>query len=282
VDPRRRTRLGAAALITAMALVLPAGSATLAKGKPGSELARYATPGSYVWVVPRGVSQVTFDVYGAQGGTAESSITAPGGRGGQATVTIAVKPGQAFQLVVGGAGGTDGTGGTNGGGGGTTVPGSGVESGAGAGGGGASDVRTWTCVAAGNCGPSTRLVVAGGGGGGVVTLFSDRGGYGGGILGGPGSPTELGFAGRGGTQSAGGAGGSYLDVIGRPGDFGSGGNARAFYAGGGGGSGWWGGGGGVLGSGGGGSGYITPSALSGILNEDVREGNGLIVVSKTK
>jgi hypothetical protein len=47
IGRRRRVRVGAAALITAMTLTLPlGGSVALAKGKPGSELARYSTPGS--------------------------------------------------------------------------------------------------------------------------------------------------------------------------------------------------------------------------------------------
>ena len=71
------------------------------------------------------------------------------GRGGRTETTLAVTPGKAYELVVGGAAGF------NGGGAGTFH------------GGGGTDVRTGTCAATAACGLTARVLVAGGAGGGV-------------------------------------------------------------------------------------------------------------------
>jgi hypothetical protein len=50
------------------------------------------------------VSQATFDVFGAQGGSVRSGKA--GGFGGGASATISVAPGDTLQVNVGGAGGS--------------------------------------------------------------------------------------------------------------------------------------------------------------------------------
>jgi hypothetical protein len=115
----------------------------------------FSTPGTSLWTVPAHVVSATFDVFGAQGGggagvTDSFQATQNGGLGGEAQVTISVRPGQTFQVNVGGRGGDGmnssganggigGPGGFNGGGGGGPFGGAYVGGG---GGGGASDVRS--------------------------------------------------------------------------------------------------------------------------------------------
>ena len=106
------------------------------------------------WVVPRRVYSATFRLYGAQGGRGEEA----GGRGGEVSDTLAVKPGELLEINVGGmpkGAVFGGSGGYGGGGAGGKGPAQG-----GGGGGGASDLRTAPFKL------SDRLLVAGGGGGG--------------------------------------------------------------------------------------------------------------------
>ena len=51
------------------------------------------------WTVPPGVTQATFDLYGAQG--TRAGVDA-GGKGGRVTATLNVTPGTAYQILVGG------------------------------------------------------------------------------------------------------------------------------------------------------------------------------------
>src|SRR3954469_8654246 len=50
------------------------------------------------WTAPAGVTQATFDLYGA-GGRGLAYLS--GGRGGQVTATLAVMPGATYQILVG-------------------------------------------------------------------------------------------------------------------------------------------------------------------------------------
>jgi hypothetical protein len=215
------------------------------------------------WTVPPGVTQATFDVYGAQGGGNGGSL----GQGGRSTATFIVAPGTTFTVVVGGIGGaadnsnaltqpsTAGPGGFGGGGaGGTSFL-------SGSGGGGASSVS-------GGTGP---LVVAGGGGGNGVfsTPGAATGGVGGGASGDFGHPNipDLGLVGGApGTQTGPGVGSELC-----PG--GGGGGGGGGYYGGAGGTGCFGGGGG--------SGFIDPSGTSPSLNSGVQSGNGKVVITYT-
>ena len=180
VAPARRKGggplLGAAVVLASLVGPLPAAQA---------ETSTFAyTGGAQEWMVPAGVTHATFDIYAAQGGDGHGGEL--GGRGGRATVTIAVTPGETLQINVGGMGGDGpgGAGGFNGGGGAGAAEG-GADGG---GGGGASDVRR------GGSALSDRILVAGGGGGGGVL----GGGAGGGTTG----TAGLGFAGEGGSERA--------------------------------------------------------------------------------
>ncbi len=259
-------------------------SQTVSNGLPS-----YTAPGTYLFTVPAGVSQLVFDAFGAQGGgAADDFVDGPGGLGGEARATLAVTAGERLEISVGAVGGY---------GGGTNPDG----------GGGASDVRSGSCAAALNCALSAREVVAGGGGGGGGCTNGDHcaddgpgssaGGFGGagsgadGVAGDaqPGCATG---SGGGGTTAAGGAGGSAEnDGIAQPGGsgvlgFGGGGGANG-DTGGGGGDGYYGGGGGAStgnptcdgGAGGGGSGFIISTAITAATATGVQSGTGKVVIT---
>ncbi len=220
------------------------------------------------WTVPTGIYNIRVDAQGASGGGPFGpGLIDRGGYGGCVVCTLAVVPGQVFQVVVGGSGSNGtviagGIGGYNGGANGGYESISASYSGGG--GGGASDIRISPFSL------STRVVVAGGGGGagGDYTFApdSERGGDGGGTTGEDGvyaytSPHP--YGGGGGTPVTGGAGAVFAGwgsgVAGSPGAGGVGGTPST---GGGGGGGYFGGGGGSWGGGGGGSSYTDPAALS--------------------
>jgi len=226
----------------------------------------YTTPGQYTYTVPAGVTSLTVDAAGAQGGPAQSGT--PGAPGGRVEATLTVVPGEVLTLYVGGVGSpapvVGGGGGYNGGGAGGYF--SGTRSG---GGGGATDVRRSATT------PSTafadRLLAAAGGGG---SGNHGVGGAGGGLSGTSGTATgNVGATpGSGGTQSGG--GGGYGSGV-----LGQGGNSAAYY-GGGGGAGYYGGGAGNNGGGGGGSSYVTPTGSSGVqMTSGYRSGDGLLVLT---
>jgi len=236
------------------------------------------------WTVPAGVNQATFDVYGAQGGSGYVALDAAG-KGGRGTATLAVTPGEKFQINVGGRGG-DGPGGAGGFNGGGTA-GTSTTNWDGGGGGGASDVRRGGVLLA------DRIIVAGGGGG---NGFYGGGGGAEGTDGNDGGSSHVGGdpgGGGRGTNSAvgsGGNGGYYAGSAGNGADGtlatgGSGGNATGTCcgAGGGGGGGYYGGGGGggagsteTAGGGGGGSGY-GPDGV--VFQTGARAGAGLVTIT---
>ena len=117
------------------------------------------TGAAQTWTVPAGVTQVTLDLRGAQGGGSYACggpREEDGGLGGQTQGSLSVTPGQVLNLYVGGQAAdvgnvTPAPGGFNGGGDGGVY---------GAGGGGATDVRV------GGTALANRVAVAGGGGGG--------------------------------------------------------------------------------------------------------------------
>jgi Bacterial Ig-like domain (group 3)/Glycine rich protein len=243
------------------------------------------TGAAQTWTVPASVTQASFDVLGAQGGS--NNASAAGGLGGEATATLTVVPGQVIEILVGGQG-ANGAGGFNGGG--------DASSGGppGGGGGGGSDIRTGACAATTSCALAARAIVAGGGGGAgasSVVGLGAAGGSGGGLSGTAGGATANGAGSGGpGTQVAGGGGGSALagspGVAGALGVGGDGGGNG--YRPGGGGGGYYGGGGGggdndtntpvEAGSGGGGSGF-GPAGV--VFQTGIRSGNGLITVTYT-
>jgi len=242
------------------------------------------TGASQTYTVPAGLTKLTIEAYGAQGGTG-CTPSAAAGLGGYARETINVTPGETLQINVGGQGGNGacsgttagGTGGFGGGGTGGTNGSNGSASSGGGGGGGASDVRQAGTAL------SNRVLVAGGGGGGGSSSSSATGGGGGDTSGAAGG----GGGGGGGTQSAGGAaGGNDSTAGGTPTqDKGGTGGSRSalggISGGGGGGGGYYGGGGGgdntgSIGGGGGGSGYVLPTATNGTMQTGQRSGNGLV------
>jgi hypothetical protein len=228
------------------------------------------------WIVPAGVTSITVDARGGQGGGNASDSTVVGGYGGRVQTTIDVTPGETLTIYVGGRGGnlippnTGGPGGFNGGGTGGTdnVDGNGPS----AGGAGASDVRQ-----GGN--DLTHRVVVAGGGGGAEGYEDGNGGNGGGLIGAAGGSSGFSSPGGGGTQSIGGTGGDSGGASGELGQGGVGGDGNR--AGGGGGGGYYGGGGGgggFLGSGGGGgSSYSSGSGT--IHTQGYQSGDGEVVIT---
>ncbi|HLP54923.1 MAG TPA: T9SS type A sorting domain-containing protein [Fluviicola sp.] len=270
--------------------------------------------GLATYTIPCGVTTVTIEAYGAQGGSGAVGASVPGGTGGlggYASGTLTVTPGDVLNVLVGGQGATP-TGGFNGGAnGGSTNAG---------GGGGATDIRINGTTEA------DRVLTAGGGGGGgrggcegsVGTSGSGgTGGEGGGGVGANGgdSPTSGGVAGGGqggnfsgpGLAGSAGAGcGGFLGVAGSATATGTGGAGGAGQAcccfsngsipgGGGGGGGQIGGGGGGGGSagttgcsgndkgagggGGGGTSYNGGMTTAGTITNGVRTGNGVVIIS---
>ena len=241
------------------------------------------TGGIQTFIVPAGITTVTIEAWGAEGGVDASP--ANGGYGGYAKGTLAVSPGATLYLFVGGQGqsGSDydrnNAGGWNGGGNGGYDNSSQTRNGGG--GGGASDVR-YGGQALGN-----RVIVAGGGGGSANSV---TGGNGGGASGNAGSDgSTAGGGGGGGTQGSGGTvittsrGATY-------GSFGQGGNGSTnqdAWGSAGGGGGYYGGAGGTSTSdhgsgyaagGGGGSSYLG-GVTGGTTTSGLRSGNGQVKIS---
>lgn len=233
----------------------------------------YSDPGEIRLDVPAGVRAIDVVAIGGNGGsvTNNSGITANGGRGAQVSGRISVAPGSPLWLRVGGNGATSNfeasQGGFNGGGDGLVGTDFPLYYNPGAGGGGASDIRT----APGEAGlsPDPRLIVAAGGGGagrplnGTTSTGGVHGGpgfSGSGAAGGGGTAGSPGNAAQGGgaSSSAGGPGGASGPSGGAPGSagtLGQGGDGGAppwnnpSGGGGGGGGGRYGGGGGHSGGG---------------------------------
>ena len=230
------------------------------------------TGGAQVFTVPAGVTSLTIDARGAQGG---GDLTCIGGLGGRLQSILTVTPGQVFNIYVGGAGVyATGAAGYNGGG-----TGIGSFPNLGGGGGGASDIRF------GGTALVNRILVAGGGGG-ATNGASANGAAGGGLIGGTGfgnnawSCTAFVFA-TGGSQVAGGLGGTSTSCLwnGFNGTLGIGGNSFSAFACAGGGGGYYGGGGGHNGmSGAGGSSYAVPTASSVVHTQGFQTGNGAISI----
>jgi len=214
------------------------------------------------YTVPAGVTSLTIEAWGAQGG----STSYAGGAGGYATGNLSVTTGDVLYVYVGNQA-TSTAGGYNGGGQGFL---------SGRGGGGASDVRkNGTAL-------TDRVIVAGGGGGAAYAGIAGIGGAGGGTTGASGWRSgiqDTGFCGQGGTQSAGGAacifyGFATAGSLGQGGNGGTSGNDDGT----GGGGGYYGGGGGDQGGGGGGSSY-TGGVTLGSTSSGVRSGNGQIIIT---
>lgn len=221
------------------------------------------------FTVPVGVNSITFEAWGAQGGTNANDFASCGdigGTGGYATGILAVTPGETIWIYVGGKGVAGATGGFNGGG------ASGEASTCGSGG-GASDIRK------GGTTLNDRVIVAGGGGGAEYSACNGTGGTGGGLNGNDGSEGGSTYNGKGATQIAGGAAGAYrADYPGYAGTWGVGGTSGSIHSGGGGGGYYGGGGSSADGHGGGGSSYIG-GVSGGSTTAGLRSGNGQIKIT---
>ena len=203
---------------------------------------------SGVQTVPIEVSGYYYlQVWGAQGGSYNEEI-APGGNGGYSKGYIYLNAGDTLYINTGGKGGY-GTSNSS-----TATSGGGVNGGGSAGyrggaGGGATDIRI------NQNDLYSRVIVAGGGGGSFYQSSSiyALGGAGGGVTGVAGEHYNSSYAyysGKGGTQTAGGSGGTAEEkaYYGNAGVFGIGGNtgtryqSTSIYSNGAGGGGWYGGG----------------------------------------
>ena len=263
------------------------------------------------YTVPTGTTKLIVDCVGAAGGRAmsASSTYTDRAKGGRVQCKLTVSAGQILNIYVGGVGG-DGyyvtsastgikqsSGGWNGGGNadnfGYIYSSYNTKSiSSGSAGGGASDIRI------GGTALSNRKIVAGAGGG---TCYFDQesyystyiytliGGAGGGTTGGTGEVynSSGASAGKGGTQSAGGAqGADYTNRSTAAGSLGQGGNGHnsdggscgggaGYYGGGAGGSAW-------VGAGGGGSSYTDSSLCSEVTHTQgysSATGNGWIIIT---
>ncbi|MFT5823475.1 MAG: hypothetical protein ACI8ZM_004736 [Crocinitomix sp.] len=264
------------------------------------------TGGEQTYIVPAGVTEIQFDVLGAEGGDIEgttigwggtSDIFLDAGNGGQVTGLLTVTPGETLYLYVGGEG-SETSGGYNGGGDPESCSGTEVIA---AGGGGASDIRQ------GGTDLDNRVAVAGAGGGvagnGGGPYKSTAGSGAGGGLTGQMALTETGSGpctrGGPGTPVSGGVGGNNScwctgGIVGGSGSLGIGGSSlcapsglstcscdgTGCTSGGGGGGGYYGGGAGVcFAGGGGGSSYTDPGATDVEHNQGAREGHGQIIIT---
>ncbi len=241
---------GAVGILAALAAVAAPSAARAATTQT------FTTPGTSIYTVPSGVTQLSIAAVGAAGGG--WCANGGGGRGASVSGTFPVSPGEQVTVSVGGVGGVCNA--TPSGG----IGGGGSASGYAGGGGGASSVSVGTAPAT----PGSELLVAGGGGG------ASLGGGPGGDAGAAGSAPPIGTAAQPGTQTAGGTGGidrSGANDNGSNGGFaagGGGGGLNSGLGGGGGGGGYFGGGGGAgglvppNGGGAGGSSYLAPEATS--------------------
>lgn len=225
----------------------------------------FFTGAPQTFTVPIGVSMLTIETWGAQGGANWVNNV---NYGGYVKGDYPVTGGEVLTVYVGGQP-TSIAGGYNGGGNGE---------GAGKGGGGASDVRQ------GGTTYNNRIIVAGGGGGaGYWSNLHVVGGVGGGMVGGDGyRNTTADPGGQGGTQTSSGTGTCInFNVPAMAGGFGFGGSPSGCGCEGyGGGGGWWGGAGsGNCRGGGGGSGHVTLSATNVSMSSGVRVGNGMVIIS---
>ena len=231
------------------------------------------TGGVQTQEIPFCASKVTVELWGAAGAGYQNDSY--GGKGGYTKGDANSLAGKTAYVYVGGKGGIGGTtavGGWNGGGGhhaGNWTTG----------GGGASDIRV------GGQTLGNRVAVAGGGGSSAWTYANPAvGGHGGGAtgaIGGHNSNAPNAY-GRGGTQSAGGQGGSFSNKA-PDGSIGQGAGAYNDNGGhggaGAGGGGYYGGGGGAHGGGGGGGSSYVGNLQNTTMQQGVRSGHGEVKIS---
>ncbi len=183
--------------VTATVTVTPSTTTTI--NNTVSQTFNY-TGSAQTFTVPAGVTQINITAKGAQGGS--NAMGVAGGLGGEATGVLNVTPGQVLNLYVGGSNGYNG--------GGVASNPTGCAAATGGQGGGATDIRL------GGTTLNDRVIVAAGGGGAGGDRISgcgrgSGGGGGAGYYGGGGGaawPFNSTVLPTGGTQSAGGIGGT--------------------------------------------------------------------------
>ena len=235
------------------------------------------------WTVPPGITQITVDAYGAQGGNDMCSNGYNyGGLGARMSGTFSVTPGQTIQILAGGQGGNAALACSRGGGGGggtfvynsntsTLMIAAGGGGGAGQAGYGSATTANANITTNGNAGSNTGGAVGGTSGYGGNAASMAGGGAGWNNNGATGSYST------GGTRFLAGGGGGTLYSDGANGGFGGGGGS---YAGAGGGGGYSGGGGGgwsMSGWGGGGGSYNA--GISQTNAAAARQGNGYVTIN---
>jgi len=223
-----------------------------------------------------------FDVRGAAGGLGWGvNPLGTATLGGRVQASLVLHPTDVLNIYVGGVG-ADGTtsgpgaGGYNGGGTGGAYTASGPQ--CGGGGGGATDIRL-------NGAALTDRAIVAGGAGGVASCgnIPVQGGGGGGLTGGDGAQCNASandITAKGGTQSAGGAGGMYPGYCqAAAGTSGAGAPGCAGAGGGGAGGGWFGGGGGSWNGGAGGSSFTSAAATNVVHTQGFQPGNGQVIIT---
>jgi len=208
-------------------------------------------------IVPSGITVMTIDAYGAQGGNKDAN---PGGLGGRVKCDLTVVPGETLRMYVGKQGQINSGSSARLGGfpdGGNTL--------GGGGGGGSTQVRRSPY------GLADRLVIAGAGGGCGSTGTPGAGGTPNGT-----AAVNSGTDAGGGTASAGGTSGGGTGTT--AGSLGQGGSGGAFCGGGGGGR-YGGGGGHVAWSAGGGGGSGLSTGVNETLETGVNSGDGSLTAT---
>ena len=224
------------------------------------------------YIVPENVTKLNVVCRASRGANSEDG-TILGGGGGSVVCYLSVTPGQTLYITVGGIPSSAGTPSYN-----------------------ASDIRI------NGTNYANRIIVAGGGGSAAWRRGTGTGGKGGGLTGGAGKDHDYAHAGKGGTQSAGGAGGS-VDLVtsqwssaGGAGSLGMGGTSdnhvNHYAIGGCGGAGYYGGGGGggmhtdsynKAAGGGGGSSYTDDTLCDNVVHlQGVNNGEGYVKISYIK
>ncbi|NTW31930.1 MAG: hypothetical protein HGB12_04790 [Bacteroidetes bacterium] len=242
---------------------------------PGSPvLATYS--GSLIsWTVPSGITSITIEAWGAQGGTSGSYT---GGLGARMKGTFTVSSGQILKIIVGQQGNANG--GYTGGGGGTFVTDISNNPLIIAGGGGGADSPNSLNGQAGvTANGGTNSSCCSGGTGGAGGSATNAGAGGGGLTGNGANSSCSGTTG-GKSFTNGGAGGPGSTTNGGLGGFGGGGGGDGNCNGGGGGGGGYSGGGGGHNSGagaGGGGSYNNGTSQSNTSGE--QSGNGKVIIT---
>ena len=224
------------------------------------------------YIVPENVTKLNVVCRASRGANSEDG-TILGGGGGSVVCDLSVTPGQTLYITVGGIPSSAGTPSYN-----------------------ASDIRI------NGTNYANRIIVAGGGGSAAWRRGTGTGGKGGGLTGGAGKDQDYAHAGKGGTQSAGGAGGS-VDLVtsqwssaGGAGSLGMGGTSdnhvNHYAIGGCGGAGYYGGGGGggmhtehynKAAGGGGGSSYTDDTLCDNVVHlQGVNNGEGYVKINYIK